>query len=351
MGTASHTERQTELGSRDPRWGLQVALQGWRIGTPGRKSFIERGGWRFSLGQARRMGHWASSLATAVFALPLLSSPLPDVLIAFSLLCFFVSWLIFPLPSLHGARLHFLCPGIFISFWRFSYPFSFFFFFFSSSGFPLPSWPETLIFCSSEGGVFFASFSPLGDNHFMSFLYPEASPSFFFKAENLHFRSLVFSGPRRSPSVLSGLGNTPCLFPLSLKVSFPVACIFGNLHFLLFLDLETLITVFYSGHGNPSRPGLLYFLFRIHPLLSSGWLGCRGWEGRKVGGGKSRPHFLSHVFFPPLAPSPSPWAGPECGKSSCPSSHLLPYPEIPKEARRGRGLKQEGFGPSPNPLP
>lgn len=129
MGTASHTERQTELGSRDPRWGLQVALQGWRIGTPGRKSFIERGGWRFSLGQARRMGHWASSLATAVFALPLLSSPLPDVLIAFSLLCFFVSWLIFPLPSLHGARLHFLCPGIFISFWRFSYPFSFFFFF------------------------------------------------------------------------------------------------------------------------------------------------------------------------------------------------------------------------------
>ena len=90
------------------------------------------------------------------------------------------------------------------------------------------------------------------------------------KSENLHFQSLVFSGACCSSSALSGLGNLQRLFPPGLIVSFPVVCIFRSLHFRLFLKPRNphCCLIFRMGEPlSPSRFGLLYFLFHIHPFL------------------------------------------------------------------------------------
>lgn len=207
------------------------------------------------------MGRWACPLTTAVFTLPLLSSP---PLTVFSLLCcedlLFVSfWFIFPccLPAFSVPRsLHFLLE-MFISL-----------FFFASSGFPVPSWPETFIFYSSEYGVFSASSLGLGDHYFLFLLCPEASPSFFFKSENLHSQSLVFCGShcpppfwagKPSPSLLSGFKSLISCCLCIRKPPLPALSEPRNPHCcLLFWAWEPL---------SSSRPGFLYFLFYIHPLL------------------------------------------------------------------------------------
>lgn len=212
------------------------------------------------------MGCWASPLTAPVFLpLPSLFSPWCH--------CSFPSCAVkisssSPGSSSHVACLHFLCPEIFISFWRCSYPFTFFFFF-ASSGFPVPSWPEILVFLLFRVEVFSCSSLGLGDHRFLVFLYPEG-PLPFTKSENLHFQSLVFSGACCSSSALSGLGNLQRLFPPGLIVSFPVVCIFRSLHFRLFLKPRNphCCLIFRMGEPlSPSRFGLLYFLFHIHPLL------------------------------------------------------------------------------------
>ena len=98
--------------------------------------------------------------------LPLLSL----VSLLFPLLCcedlLFVSWFIFPCgpPALSVPRnLHFLLE-MFISLY---------FFFFASSGFPVPSWPEILVFLLFRVEVFSCSSLGLGDHRFLVFLYPE----------------------------------------------------------------------------------------------------------------------------------------------------------------------------------
>ena len=157
----------------------QRGIQGRRAETQGggfvaqpggeQRPWVEkchRVGLRFSLGQARRMGCWASPLTAPVFLpLPSLFSPWCH--------CSFPSCAVkisssSPGSSSHVARLHFLCPEIFISFWRCSYPFNFFFFF-ASSGFPVPSWPEILIFLLFQVEVFSCSFLGLGDHRFLVF--------------------------------------------------------------------------------------------------------------------------------------------------------------------------------------
>lgn len=202
----------------------------------------------------------------------LLSPPLPLLSLGssllFSLLCcedlLFVSWFIFPCgpPALSLPRsLHFLLE-MFISL-------SFFFFFFASSGFPVPSWPEILIFLLIRVEVFSCSSLGLGDHRYLVFLYPEG-PLPFTKSENLHFQFLVLSGACCSSSALSGLVNLQHLFPPGLIVSFPVVCVFRNLHFRLFLKPRNphCCLIFWMGEPlSPSGLGLLYFLFHIHPLL------------------------------------------------------------------------------------
>lgn len=201
---------------------------------------------------------------------------LSGVLIAFSLLCYEDLYLLLvhlPICWSSVACLLSLCPEIFISFWSFSHSFS------SFSGFPVSSSPEFLIF--------YLFLWIWGQSLPIPFLYPEASPSFLPGSKHLPFWSF-----RCSPSVLCRPGNVCHFFHLGLKFLFPVACISRNLYFRLLTDLETLITVFYSGHGNPcpllglalsTSCSMFVFHSLFLPLLSAGWQGCRGWEGRKVG--------------------------------------------------------------------